>query len=70
MFLSGSASRGVRIAAKGGYSMFSNPSLVTRITIGKGIGLIFGLVGFVFLPFFLPDASWLFRWGSCSGIRP
>ena len=43
--------------------MFSHPSLITRIAIGKGIGLIFGLVGFVSLPFFLPDASWLLRWG-------
>jgi hypothetical protein len=43
--------------------MFSNPSLITRIAIGKGIGFLFGLVGFVFLPFFLPDASWLLRWG-------
>jgi hypothetical protein len=51
------------MAAKGGFSMFSNPSLITRISIGKGIGFIFGLVGFVFLPFFLPDASWLLRWG-------
>ncbi len=51
------------MVAKGGYAMFSNPSLTTRIAIGKGIGLIFGLVGFVSLPFFLPDASWLLRWG-------
>jgi hypothetical protein len=43
--------------------MFSNPSLITRIAIGKGIGFLFGLVGFVSLPFFLPDASWLLRWG-------
>ena len=43
--------------------MFGNPSLITRTTIGKGIGFIFGLVGFVLLPFFLPDASWLLRWG-------
>jgi len=43
--------------------MFSNPSLITRIAIGKGIGFIFGLIGFVSLPFFLPDASWLLRWG-------
>jgi hypothetical protein len=43
--------------------MFSNPSLITRIAIGKGIGFLFGLVGFVSLPYFLPDASWLLRWG-------
>ncbi len=43
--------------------MFRNPSLITRIAIGKGIGFLFGLVGFIFLPLFLPDASWLLRWG-------
>jgi hypothetical protein len=43
--------------------MFSNPSLMTRIAIGKGIGFIVGLVAFFSLPFFLPDASGLFRWG-------
>ncbi len=43
--------------------MFHNPSLITRIAIGKGIGFLVGLFGFMFLPFFLPDASWLLRWG-------
>jgi len=43
--------------------MFGNPSLVTRIAIGKGIGLLVGLVGFICLPFFLPEAGWLIRWG-------
>ncbi len=43
--------------------MFERPSLVTRIAIGKGIGLVFGLLGFVFLPWFAPEAGWLFRWG-------
>jgi hypothetical protein len=43
--------------------MFTNPSLVTRIAIGKAIGFLFGFIGFVFLPYFLPDASWLLRWG-------
>ena len=43
--------------------MFTNPSLITRIAIGKGIGFIIGLTGFVLLPFFLPDVSWLLRWG-------
>ncbi|MEK9672501.1 MAG: hypothetical protein VW268_08360 [Rhodospirillaceae bacterium] len=43
--------------------MFGNPSLVTRIGIGKAIGLAFGLIGFTFLPYFLPDAGWLLRWG-------
>jgi len=43
--------------------MFENPSLITRIAIGKAIGFLFGLVGFILLPYFLPDAGWLFRWG-------
>jgi hypothetical protein len=43
--------------------MFGNPSLITRIAIGKGIGFLVGLVGFVFLPFFVPEAGWLIRWG-------
>lgn len=43
--------------------MFEKPSLVTRIAIGKGIGLLVGLLGFVTLPFFLPEAGWLIRWG-------
>ena len=43
--------------------MFGNPSLITRIAIGKSIGLIFGLVAFFVLPIFLPDVSLLFRWG-------
>ncbi len=43
--------------------MFGKPSLVTRIAIGKGIGFLVGLIGFIFLPFFLPEAGWLIRWG-------
>ena len=43
--------------------MFGHPSLVTRIAIGKAIGFVIGLAGFVTLPFFLPDADWLIRWG-------
>jgi len=43
--------------------MFGNPSLITRIAIGKGIGFLIGLAGFVFLPHFLPDASLFLRWG-------
>ena len=44
-------------------SMFGNPSLITRIAIGKGIGFVVGLAGLITLPFFMPDASWLLRWG-------
>lgn len=43
--------------------MFGNPSLITRIAIGKAIGFIFGLIGFISLPYFLPDAGWMLRWG-------
>ena len=43
--------------------MFAKPSLITRIAVGKGVGLIFGLIGFVSLPYFVPEAGWLIRWG-------
>jgi len=43
--------------------MFEKPSLVTRIAIGKGVGFTVGLAGFIFLPFFVPEAGWLIRWG-------
>jgi hypothetical protein len=43
--------------------MFDNPSLVTRIGIGKVIGLVFGFIGFISVPYFLPEASLLLRWG-------
>ena len=43
--------------------MFEKPSLMLRIAIGKGIGFLFGLAGFLLLPYFLPDAGWLLRWG-------
>jgi hypothetical protein len=43
--------------------MFANPSLVTRIALGKAIGCAVGLVAFIALPAFLPDSSWLIRWG-------
>jgi hypothetical protein len=33
------------------------------IAIGKGIGFIFGLTGFICLPYFLPEVSSLTRWG-------
>jgi hypothetical protein len=43
--------------------MFGNPSLITRIAVGKGIGFAFGLVGLIFLPYFLPDVGWMPRLG-------
>jgi hypothetical protein len=43
--------------------MFGNPSLMTRIAIGKGIGFLVGLAAFIFLPGLLPDADPMLRWG-------
>ncbi|MEH6631737.1 MAG: hypothetical protein V7776_12955 [Halopseudomonas aestusnigri] len=43
--------------------MFDKPSLVTRIAIGKGVGFVFGLIGFMCIPYFLPEADWMIRWG-------
>ena len=43
--------------------MFANPSLTTRIIIGEVVGLVFGLAGFILLPYFYPEAGWLLRWG-------
>ncbi len=43
--------------------MFERPSLVTRVAIGKTLGLVVGLIGFFCLPYFMPDAGWLLRWG-------
>ena len=39
------------------------PSLLVRIAVGKGIGSLIGLAGFVLLPSFVPEAGWLLRWG-------
>ena len=41
--------------------MFKNPSLVTRIAIGKAIGFILGLLGFIIVPYILPDISLMLR---------
>lgn len=43
--------------------MFGNSSLVTRIAIGKGVGLAFGLLGFLLFPIFVPEVGWLPRIG-------
>ncbi len=43
--------------------MFGNPSLVTRIAIGKTIGFVVGLIGFFSLPFIWPEADLFLRWG-------
>ena len=41
--------------------MFGNPSLMTRIAVGKLVGFAFGLIGFVLLPYMVPDAPMMFR---------
>ena len=43
--------------------MFENPSLVTRIAIGKSIGFALGLIGLVVMPIFWPDSNWMERIG-------
>jgi hypothetical protein len=41
--------------------MYKKPSILTRIAVGKLVGLFFGLFGFVMLPYFMPEASMMFR---------
>jgi len=43
--------------------MFRSPSIISRIAVGKSIGFLVGLIGFIFVPYFLPDAGWQLRWG-------
>jgi len=43
--------------------MFEENSLTTRIAIGKGIGLLIGFSAFIFIPYFLPEASATLKWG-------
>lgn len=43
--------------------LFNKPSLVTRIAVGKLVGLLFGLSGLILMPYFWPEAGWLIRWG-------
>lgn len=43
--------------------MFSNPSLTTRIFIGKLVGLTIGLLIFASMPYLLGDVDLLLRWG-------
>jgi hypothetical protein len=42
-------------------TMFENPSLVTRIAIGKVIGFALGMVGLIVIPLFWPDSGWMER---------
>ena len=44
-------------------SWLTNPLLIRPIGIGKAIGLLVGLAGFVLLPVLAPDTGWLLRWG-------
>ena len=43
--------------------MFTRNSLVTRIAVGKMVGLLAGLIGFLMMPHVLPDAGEALRWG-------
>ncbi len=43
--------------------MFGKPSLVTRIATGKAVGFAFGLAGFLMVPYLLPEADPMLRWG-------
>ena len=43
--------------------MFKNPSLATRIAVGKGVGFLIGLTAFIFIPYYLPEHSATLKWG-------
>jgi hypothetical protein len=43
--------------------MVNNPSIITRIAIGKLMGFLFGLVGFFVIPFVAPEATLMLRVG-------
>ena len=43
--------------------MFGNPSLHTRLVIGKGLGALFGLIGFIYLTVMPVGDDSLLRWG-------
>jgi hypothetical protein len=43
--------------------MVEHPSLIIRIAIGKVIGFVIGLAGFIALPYLAPDIGWQLRWG-------
>ncbi|MDG1995941.1 MAG: hypothetical protein P8J14_05565 [Emcibacteraceae bacterium] len=42
--------------------MFKNPSLITRIAIGKTVGMVFGILGFIMVPWFWPGVSSMMQW--------
>ncbi len=43
--------------------MHIKPSLITRIAIGKGVGLVVGLAGFLTMPHIWPESGNMIRWG-------
>ncbi len=43
--------------------MVDKTLVMTRIVIGKGIGLVVGLIGLIVLPYFFADVGWLLRLG-------
>ena len=43
--------------------MFGNPSLNTRIAVGKTLGALFGLAGFIYLTVYPVGDESLLRWG-------
>ena len=43
--------------------LFGNPSLFTRIVIGKGVGFALGVIGFFVLPWFWPEVPMELRIG-------
>jgi hypothetical protein len=43
--------------------MMGNPSLMTRLAIGKGIGFVIGLIGMLTLPSMMPEIGTMARWG-------
>ena len=40
-----------------------HPSLVARIAVGKALGALVGLAGFLTFPYFMADVGWLVRFG-------
>jgi len=41
--------------------MTDHPSIIIRIAIGKAIGFVIGLAGFIILSYLLPDFGWQLR---------
>lgn len=41
--------------------MFGKPSLMTRIAVGKFIGILVGVLAFFILPLLVPDVDMMFR---------